>query len=215
VEIGLTKHLEERETTVVLPVVVANLSAGVQQGLAGVQQHGEQAEDDGQEVTENTGEQSEDGVNQVTEQEAEIAGLVYRGMRIEKVKSAYTTAWTTGSSVTRRDPVSNVTTWAKQPRMSCGLDQIPRLIKSSPTSTHKNNRNQLVDDGDISDTTPEEIEVGDSVQVNASTNGNVESVGDLSALCNDHVDIHNDCQIVCEVTSSSARCNVHKKGVSH
>jgi len=72
VEIQLTKHLEERETTAVLPVVVADLSAGVQQGLAGVQQHSEQAEDDGQQVTENTGEQSEDGVDQVTKEEAEI-----------------------------------------------------------------------------------------------------------------------------------------------
>ena len=73
----LTKCLEEREATVVLPVVVANLAASVQQGLAGVQQHGEQAEDDGKEVTKNTSEQSEDGVNQVTEQEAENLRLVY------------------------------------------------------------------------------------------------------------------------------------------
>jgi len=77
VEIGLTRHLEERESTVVLPVVVANLSAGVQQGLAGVQQHGEQAEDDGKEVTKDTGEQSEDDVDQVTEEEAGNLRLVY------------------------------------------------------------------------------------------------------------------------------------------
>ena len=73
----LTKCLEEREATVVLPVVVANLAASAQQGLAGVQQYGEQAEDDGQEVTKNTSEQSEDGVNQVTEEEAKDSRLVY------------------------------------------------------------------------------------------------------------------------------------------
>ena len=77
VEIGLTKHLEERESTVVLPVVVADLSAGVQQGLAGVQQHGEQSKDDGKEVSKDTSEQSKDDVDQITEQEAENLRLVY------------------------------------------------------------------------------------------------------------------------------------------
>jgi len=111
--------------------------------------------------------------------------------------------------------VSNVTTWANAPRMSCGLNQTPWQIEPSSTSTYQNNGNQLVDDGHISDSTPKETEVGDSVQVDASVNSNVESVGDLSTLCNHNINVNDDSQIVCKVSNSSDRCNIRKKGVTY
>ena len=99
--------------------------------------------------------------------------------------------------------------------MSCGLNQTPWQIESSSTSTYQNDGNQLVDDGHISDGSPEKTEVGDSVQVDASVNSNVESVGDLSTLCNHNINVDDDSQVVCNVANSSDRCNIRKKEVSH
>jgi len=76
-------------------------------------------------------------------------------------------------------------------------------MRFSLDQAYQDDSNQLVDDRNIAYKTEDKIQVADAMQVDDGTNGNVESVGELSALCDDNVnrDINiND--IVCKTSNS-------------